>query len=96
MTLHTKTLKGKEYIYYQAGRNTIYLGPKDDPDRSKADNVMRALDHTKERIDHYTESFDELVPLLPPRLREQCVSSEVARLNGRIAGYRKRAHARVR
>lgn len=96
VTLHIKVLKEKEYLYFQAGKSTIYLGPKDEPDKSKADNVMRALDHTQERMDHYTESFDELLPLLPPTLREQCISREVVRLNGRIAGYRKRAHARTR
>jgi len=95
VTLHIKILKEKEYLYFQAGKSTIYLGPKDEPDKSKADNVMRALDHTRERMAHYTESFDELLPLLPPELRKQCTSSEVARLNDRIAGYRKRAHART-
>ncbi len=94
VTLHTKILKGKEYLYFQAGRSTIYLGPKDEPDKSKADNVVRALDYTRERMDHYSESFDELLPLLPPKQRDQYMAKEASRLGVKIRKYGKRPYAK--
>lgn len=32
---------------------------------------MRVLDHTRERMDHYADSFDELPSFLPPDARRQ-------------------------
>lgn len=94
MTLHTKSLKGKEYLYFQAGKSTIYLGPKDEPDKSKVDNVIRALNYTRERMDHYDESFDELLPLLPPKQRDQYMAKEVSRLGVKIKKYGNRPYAK--
>ena len=94
MTLSIKISKGIEYMYFQAGKDSIYIGPKGDPGKAKTDNVVRALEYARERTDHYAESFDELLPLLPARMHEQHVSKEVARLQGRIARYNRRLSAK--
>lgn len=90
MTLNVKIARGHEYLYFQAGKESIYIGPKGNPKKSRVDNVIRALDYSRERIDHYTKSFDELLPFLPPEIREQHLSKEISKLNDKAAKYRKR------
>ena len=94
MTLSVKSLNGIEYLYFQAGKSSVYIGPRDEPARAKADNVMRALDHTRERMDHYADSFDELLQFLPPDARRQYLAKEIARLNIRAARYGRQQSAR--
>ena len=89
MTLITKVSGGIEYLYFQAGKDSVYLGPKDEPAKAKMKNVMRALDYTRERIDHYTNSLDELLPLLPPDARRQYIAKEISKLNSKAARYGK-------
>ena len=89
MTLITKVSGGIEYLYFQAGKNSVYLGPKDDPAKAKTENVIRALDYTRERIDHYTDSLDELLPLLPSDARRQYLADEITRLGNKITLYRR-------
>ena len=71
MGLTVKISKGREYLYFQAGKSSIYIGPKDDASRVKTENVVRALDHSLGRVQHYLESLDELLALLP----EPCAGS---------------------
>lgn len=71
MTLIVKTSRGAKYLYFQAGPKSIYIAPKDDFSKAKLDNVVKALDYTQERIDHYKESIDELLQFLPPKERKQ-------------------------
>lgn len=94
MTLITKISGGIEYLYFQAGKDSVYIGPKDNPARAKADNVARALDYARDRIDHYTDSLDELLPLLPPDARRQYLAEEITRLGNKIARYRRQQSAR--
>ena len=94
MALNTKVSKGIEYLYFQAGKDTLYIGPKGQPDKAKEENVVRALDHVKERMDHYVESYDELLPFLTAEGRERRLSAEIVGLNDRIAGYSKHLPAR--
>ena len=94
MTLSVKRLNGIEYLYFQAGKASVYIGPQNEPARAKVDNVMRALDHTRERMDHYAGSFDELLSFLPPDAREQYLAREITRLNGKITRYRRQQSTR--
>jgi len=71
VTLTVKISRGAKYLYFQAGKESIYIAPKNDPSKAKLENVARALDYAKERIDHYTESFDELLTFLPPKERRR-------------------------
>ena len=87
MGLTVKISKGREYLYFQAGKNSIYIGPKDDASRAKTENVIRALEHSQERVQHYLESLDELLALLPEPLREQHASRQTTILQGKIARY---------
>lgn len=87
MGLTVKISKGREYLYYQAGKSSIYIGPKNDVSRAKTENVVRALEHSQERVQHYLESLDELLPLLPEPLREQHTSRQTAILQDKIVGY---------
>ena len=89
MVLNTKISKGIEYLYFQAGKDTLYIGPKGQPSKAKEENVVRALDHVKERMDHYAESYDELLPLLTAEARERRLSTEISGLNDRVARYTK-------
>ena len=90
MTLNVKVARGHEYLYFQAGKESIYVGPKGNPKKSKPDNVARALDYSRERIEHYTKSFEELLPYLPIEMREQHLTKEVSRLNDKVTKYSKR------
>lgn len=87
MGLTVKISKGREYLYYQAGKRSIYIGPKDDVSRVKTENVVRALDHSLGRVQHYLESLDELLPLLPKPLRAQYLLNQMSTLQDRVAGY---------
>ena len=89
MVLNTKVTKGIEYLYFQAGKDTLYIGPKDKPWKAKEENVVRALAHVRERLDHYAESYDELLPLLTPETRSQYVDKEITKLNDRITKWRR-------
>ncbi len=71
MALITKTSRRAEYLYFQAGKESLYIAPKNDPSRAKRDNVAKALDYTQERINHYNESFDELLKFLPAKERRR-------------------------
>ena len=71
MGMTVKATKDKKYLYFQAGKATIYIGPKDDTSKVKTENVIRALDYSRGRVQHYLESVDELIALLPEPLRKQ-------------------------
>ncbi len=87
MTLIIKIIKGIEYLYFQAGDDTIYIGPNDDSTRSKMNNVMKALEYSRERTDRYIRSLDELLQFLPARTRERYLSRQIARLQRGIKHY---------
>lgn len=71
MTLSIKIARGKEYLYFQAGKESLYICPKDNPAKAKMENLVRALEHTRERMDHYSASYEELLQILPPKERKQ-------------------------
>ena len=71
MGMTVKATKDREYLYFQAGKTTIYIGPKDDASKVKTENVIRALDYSRGRVQHYLDSVDELIALLPEPLRKQ-------------------------
>lgn len=87
MGMTVKTSKGREYLYFQAGKKSIYIGPKDDATKAKAENVLKALDYSQERVQHYLESLDEMLPLLPEPLRGQYILKRMATLQDRVAEY---------
>ena len=89
MGLTVKISKGREYLYYQAGKRSIYIGPKDDVSRAKTENVVRALEHSQERAQHYLESLDELLALLPEPLQKQYHLKQAAILQDKAAAYAK-------
>ena len=66
-----KTSRGAKYLYFQAGPKSLYIAPKDDPSKAKQENVIKALEYTQERINHYNKSFDEILQFLPPKERKQ-------------------------
>ena len=71
MTLVIKTSKDAKYLYFQAGKVSLYIAPKNNPSKAKIENVIRALDYAQEWLDHYTESFNELLKFLPPKERKK-------------------------
>lgn len=87
MGLTIKISKGKEYLYFQAGKKSIYIGPRDDVSRVKVENVMEALEYSQERVQHYMESLDDLLALLPELLREQYLLEQMTALQDRVARY---------
>ena len=91
MGLTVKISKGREYLYYQAGKNSIYIGPKDDVSKAKTENVVRALEHSQERVQHYLESLDKLLALLPEPPRGQYLLKQTAILQDKAMAYTKSA-----
>ena len=87
MVLSVKVSRGIDYLYFQAGKDSIYIGPKDDPAKAKPENVIRALDYSRERVDHYLKSFDELLPFLPEKTRKQYLTKQIVRLESKIKRY---------
>lgn len=51
----------------------MYIAPKNNHSKAKQENVIKALEYTKERMNHYAASFDEILQFLPPRERKQYV-----------------------
>ena len=88
MTLNIKISKGIEYQYFQAGKTSLYIGPKGDPEKAKVENVIKALDYSRKREAHYMKFFDELLPLLPVKIREQYLAKEIAKLQDKITRYK--------
>ena len=76
LTFTTKVSKGKEYLYYQAGNNSMYICPKDSPDKARQENVIKALEHARDRADHYLNAIDDLLPMLPEPLRKKYTASK--------------------
>ena len=95
MGLTVKISKGREYLYFQAGKRSIYIGPKDDVSRAKTENVIRALEHSQERVQHYLESLDELLALLPEPLREQYLLKQTSIVQDKATTYTKSATKRL-
>lgn len=91
MSLSVKTSKGIRYLYFQAGRESIYIGPEGEPDKAKADNVARALDYAAGRMRHYAASYDALLDMLPPGMRERYAAGHAGRRARRPAGRGRRA-----
>lgn len=89
MALNIKILKGNEYLYFQAGKDSIYIGPKNNPNKMKTDSIIRALDYAWKRANHHDESIDELLLLLPPDLHKQYSIKEINRLNSRILRHKR-------
>ena len=71
MTLITKRSSGADYLYFQAGKKSLYIAPQSDPSKAKIENVVEALEYTQERINHYHKSLDELLQFLPAKERKQ-------------------------
>lgn len=70
MTLSIKIAREKEYLYFQVGKESLYICPKDNPAKAKIENLVRALEHTRERMNHYEASYDELLKLMPIKERK--------------------------
>ena len=73
MTLIIKSSRGANYLYFQAGPKSLYIAPENDHSKAKQENVIEALKYTRERINHYNDSFDELLQFLPPKERKRYV-----------------------
>lgn len=70
MGLTYKKQKGKQYIYFKAGRTgTYYIGPRDSPANVKIENVEKSLQYLKSRITKDRKAYDTLLRLLPVELR---------------------------
>ena len=76
LTFTIKISKGREYLYYQAGKESMYICPKDSPDKARQENVVKALEHARDRANHYLGAIDELLPMLPESLRKEHMASK--------------------
>ena len=88
MGLTVKISRGIEYLYFQAGKESIYIGPSHDLSKSKPENVLRAIEYSKKRAEHYMGSVDELLALLPPEQRRDCMAKYGAEMKDRIKKYK--------
>lgn len=78
MTFTVKISEGRRYLYYQAGKESLYIGPQSKPDKAKQENVLRALEHAWERAEHYLDAADDLLPMLSAPLRKKHVARQAA------------------
>lgn len=90
MTLIVKVTRGIEYLYFQAGKESVYIGPKSNPDKARQEGVIKAIKYAWKRSDHYDDSFTEMLPFLSPELRQQYIAKEITRLEAKIARYGKK------
>ncbi|MDG6943349.1 MAG: hypothetical protein JRM94_04670 [Nitrososphaerota archaeon] len=90
MSVSTKRIHGKDYLYLEAGRSkTLLLGPADshDPEDFKSERVRYGLNYLLQNLPRYLENFRVLISLLPEderqaytsRLRETILSKEERR-----------------
>ena len=70
-------------MYYQAGKESLYISPKNKPDNAKQENVLKALEHAWDRTEHYLKAADELLPMLPETLREKHMTKQAGLLQDR-------------
>ncbi len=87
MTFTIKISKGRKYLYFQAGKESMYISPKNNPEKANQENVVRALEYAWERAEHYLESVDELLPMLPEHLHKKHMVRKAARLRDRASTY---------
>jgi len=85
LTFTVKTSKGRKYLYYQAGKESLYISPQNKPDKAKQENVLEALEHAWERAEHYLDAADDLLPMLPAPLRKKHAARQAALLRGKAA-----------
>ncbi len=78
MTFTVKTSKGRKYLYYQAGKESLYIGPQNKQDKAKQENVLKALEHAWGRAGHYLDAADDLLSMLPAPLRKKHMTRRAA------------------
>lgn len=83
MTFTVKTAKSRRYLYYQAGKESLYIGPQSKPDKAKQENVLRALEHAWGRAGHYLDAADDLLSMLPTPLRKKHMTRRMKLLQGK-------------
>ena len=88
LTFTAKISKGRKYLYYQAGKESMYISPQNKPDKAKQENVLRVLEHARERTEHYLEAADELLPMLPESLRKKHMARQANLLLNRATRLR--------
>lgn len=87
MTFTVKISKGREYLYFQAGRESMYISPKNKPERADQENVVKALEYAWQRAEHYLDAIDDLLPMLPEHLLKKHMAKKAALLRDRVTGY---------
>ena len=71
MTFTVKVSKGREYLYFQAGKESMYISPKGKPERANQENVIKAIEYAWQRAEHYLDSIDEMLGMLPEAQRKK-------------------------
>ena len=61
----------------------MYISPQNKPDKAKQENVLKALEHTLKRTEHYLEAADELLPLLPEPMRKKYMTRQTTLIRNR-------------
>lgn len=88
LALTVKISKGKEYLYFQAGKESMYISPNGRPEKARQENVVKAVEYAWVRAEHYLDAIDELLPMLPEPLRKKyatrsMLQNKTTRLRGR-------------
>lgn len=88
LALTVKISKGREYLYFQAGKESMYISPKGKPERARQENVIKAVEYAWERAGHYLDVIDELLPMLPEPQRKKYLARQPTSLQSRAANKR--------
>ena len=87
MTFNTKIFEAKKYIYFQAGRKSMYNSLKKNPEKVNLKNVTKDLDCVWGRAKHYLKSIDDLLPLLSEHLYKKHMAKKTSKLCVRAVTY---------
>jgi hypothetical protein len=67
-----KKHKGREYLYFQAGREgTYYLSPRNSTEGSNIYNVEKSLKYMQTRLKKDREIIEKLISFLPKDKRHE-------------------------
>lgn len=100
MSVSTKRIHNKDYLYLEAGRaKTLLLGPagSQDPIDFKTDRVKYGLDYLLQNLPRYMQNINVLLALLPESERKQYIGKFVkaSSIKGELVRRQKSQEANI-
>jgi len=84
----TKINHGVEYVYWLIGKKQFYIGPKNEPDKVRKENVYKALDFLAKNFDRsladYHKEISNILNYLSEAERKEYLEKRTAELQTRL------------